>query len=212
MYNFSVSRESDQETGECSRFSNRIRIQTDFKFCSMNTRPCKIKHCPSCTYCNRAATQEGPVGARLNHFWEVWAGLGAGPKVIQMLKDGYNLPFQTRPNLTRSPTIVSCYIHPHRNLYLLEALHQLTNKNTVGLVQNQTSLGVYNRLFSVPKPNNNWRPVLDLSFLNHFLKAEKFKIETPETIWTSLQTGEWAASVDFKDACFHIPIYSQENT
>ena len=47
--------------------------------------------------------------------------------------------FQTRPNLTRSPTIISCYVNPHRNLYLIEALHQLMNKNTVELVKNQES-------------------------------------------------------------------------
>ena len=29
------------------------------------------------------------------------------------------------------------------------------------LVQNQTSLGFFNRLFLVPKPNNKWRPILD---------------------------------------------------
>ena len=121
----------------------------------------------------RPVVQNLPVGARLNHFWEIWAG----PKVVQMLKDGYTLPFQARPNLTTSPAIVSCYVHPHRNLYLLEALHQLTNKNAVELVQNQASLGFYNRLFLVPKPNNKWRPILDLSLLNQFLKAEKFKMQ-----------------------------------
>ena len=126
-----------------------------------------------------------------------------------MLKEGYTLSFQTRPNLTRSPTIVSCYAHPHRNLNLLEALHQLTKKKAVELVQNQTSLGFYNRLFLVPKPNNKWRPLLDLSSLNLFLKAEKFKMETPETIRTSLQAGEWVTSIDFKDAYFHIPIHNQ---
>ena len=38
----------------------------------------------------------------------------------------------------------------------MEALHQLLNKN-------QQSLGFYNRLFFVPKPNNQWRPILDPS-------------------------------------------------
>ena len=98
------------------------------------------------------------IGARINQFWDTSEILGAGPKVIQMLKEGYTLPFQTRPNLTRNPTIVSCYVNPHRNLYLLEALHQLTNKNAKVLVSNQESLGFYNWLFLVPKPNNKWRP------------------------------------------------------
>ena len=145
------------------------------------------------------------VGARLNQFWETWQTMGAGPKVVLMLKEGYIL--QTKPNLARSPTVVSCYVNPHRNSYLLEALHQLTKKNAIELVTNHHSLGFYNRLFLVPKPNNKWRPILDLSNLNKFLKIEKFKMETPETIRTSLQTGEWVTSIDFRDAYFHIPIH-----
>ena len=150
-----------------------------------------------------------PVGARLQNFWQTWLNLGAGPKIVQILREGYTLPFRIRPNLTRSPTVVSRYVNPHRNSYLLEALHQLMNKNAVELVYNQTSLGFFNRLFLVPKPNNKWRPILDLSKLNFFLKVEKFKMETPETIRTSLQQGEWVTSVDFKDAYFHIPIQEQ---
>ena len=39
-------------------------------------------------------------------------------------------------------------------------------------VANQNSLSFYNRLFLVPKPNNWWRPILDLSTLNTFLNTE----------------------------------------
>ena len=147
-----------------------------------------------------------PVGSRLQNFWQTWLDLGAGPKIVQILREGYTLPCRTRPTLTRSPTVISRYVNPHRNSYLLEALHQLIDKNAVELVHNQTSLGFFNRLFLVPKPNNKWRPILDLSNLNFFLKVGKFKMETPETIRTSLQQGEWVISVDFKDAYFHIPI------
>ena len=150
-----------------------------------------------------------PVGARFQHFWQVWLELGAGPKVTQILREGYPLPFRIRPRLTRYPTVVSCYVNPHRDSYLMEALHQLIDKNAVELVQNQKSLGFFNRLFLVPKPNNRWTPILDLSKLNLFLKVEKFKMETPETIRSSLQQGEWVTSIDFQDAYFHIPIQEQ---
>ena len=150
-----------------------------------------------------------PVGARLQNFWQTWLDLGAGPKIVQILREGYTLSFRIRPNLTRSPTVISCYVNPHKNSYLMEALHQLIDKNAVELVDNQTSLGFFNRLFLVPKPNNKWRPILDLSKINQFLKVEKFKMETPETIRTSLQQGEWVTSIDFKDAYFHIPIQEQ---
>ena len=109
----------------------------------------------------------------------------------------------------RSPTVISNYHNPTKQSFLLEALSQLINKNAVEPVENQNSLGFYNRLFLVPKPNDRWRPILDLSTLNTFLNTGTFKMETPETIRTSLQVGEWVTSIDFKDAYFHIPIHSQ---
>ena len=112
-----------------------------------------------------------PVGARLQNFWQVWQNLGTSLRVVQILREGYTLPFRIRPKLVRFPTVMSCYINPHRNSYLMEALHQLTDKNAVEVVQNQKSVGFFNRLFLVPKPNNKWRPILDQSNLNLFLKV-----------------------------------------
>ena len=85
-------------------------------------------------------------------------------------------------------------------MYLKEALISLMNKLVVEKVVVQSSLGFYNRLFLVPKPNRIWRPILDLSRLNVFLNTGTFKMETPETIWLSLKTGEWVTSLDFSDA------------
>ena len=180
--------------------------------CKLKRERCFLCHsivfCKTCNKCPKCCLNL-PVGARLQNFLETCLDLGASLKVVQILKEGYTLPFHIRPNLTRSPTVITCYANPHSNLHLFEALHQLIDKNTVELVQNQKSLGFFNQLFLVPQPNNKWRPILVLSKLNQFLKEEKFKIETPETIRTSLQQGEWVTSIDFKDAYFHIPIQEQ---
>ena len=159
------------------------------------------KKCHKCPTCCTKSTCRGQITPVL--------GKMGSPKVLAVLSEGYILPFLLRPNLTRSHAITSCYVNPLSNSYLLEALHQLLDKNAVELVQNPQSLGFYNWLFLVPKPNNRWRPILDLSTLNNYLKTQSFKMETPETIRTSLQTGEWVTSIDFKDAYFHIPINSQ---
>ena len=153
------------------------------------------------------AVIDPPVGARLHQCWEKWEALGSSPKVVTTLREGYTLPFRFRPNLTRSPTVISNYHNSAKQSFLVEALYQLINKNVVEPVENQNSLGFYNWLFLVPKPNNRWRPVLDLSTLNTFLNTRSFKMEMPETTRTSLQAGEWVTSIDFK--YFHIPIHSQ---
>ena len=147
-----------------------------------------------------------PVGARLQNFWQVWAQKGSSPRVVSILKDGYNLPFNLKPPLTRIPLIWSGYANPLRNSYLQEALHSLLQKQVVEKVRVQSSLRFYNRLFIVPKPNQKWRPILDLSALNRFFKVKTFKMETPESIRLSLQPGEWVTSLNFSDAYFHIPI------
>ena len=147
------------------------------------------------------------IGGRLQKFWQKWSLLGSNPRVVSILKDGYILPFKVRPPLVRDPLIVSGYANPLRNLYLKEALQALLQKEAVEMVRVRTSLAFFNRLFIVPKPNQRWRPVLDLSALNKFLSVKTFKMETPETIRISLQQGEWLTSLDFSDAYFHIPVH-----
>ena len=201
-----LSQKKEVSPGSAGCFSH----QKNFKIKSVKGASCVtlLSFVKPVTNVKNAASNP-PVGARLQNFWQTWLNLGAGLKIVRILKEGHTLPFQNRPNLTRYPTVISCYVKLHRNSYLLEALHQLIDKNAVELVQNQRSLGFFNRLFLVPKPNNKWRPILDLNKLNLFLKVEKFKMETPETIRTSLQQGEWVTSIDFKDAYFHIPIQEQ---
>ena len=187
---------------------NTCQLYTEIKY--VKNVSC-VGHLPSVNLVTNVphAVLDPPVGARLNQCWEKWETLSSSPKVVNILREGYTLPFRFRPHLTRSPTAISNYHNPTKQSFLLEALYQLINKNAVESVDNPNSLGIYNRLFLVPKPNNQWRPILDLSTLNTFLNTGSFKMETPETIRTSLQVGEWVTSIDFKDAYFHIPIHSQ---
>ena len=127
------------------------------------------------------------LGGLLQNFWQTWSLLGTNPRVVSILKDGYILPFKLRPPLVRDPLIISGYANPLRNLYLKEALHALIRKKAVERVRVRTSLAFFNSLFIVPKSNQKWRPILDLSAQNQFLSVKTFNMETPETIRISLQ-------------------------
>ena len=104
------------------------------------------------------AVIDPPVGARLHQFWEKWEALGSSPKVVTTLREGYTLPFRFRPNLTRSPTVISSYHNPTKQSFLVEALHQLINRNAVEPVENQNSLGFYNSYFWYPNPTTGGDP------------------------------------------------------
>ena len=121
----------------CTRAFPKERIKS--RVSRLLLQRLQLKVCEKCFLCHsivlcspvtnvRNVASNLPVGARLLNFWQTWLDMGASPKVVQILKEGYTLPFRIRPKLTRSPTVISCYVNPHRNSYLLEALHQLIDK------------------------------------------------------------------------------------
>ena len=56
----------------------------------------------------------------------------------------------------------------------------------------------------VPKVTGGWRPVLDLSPLNRFLRRVSFRMETPTSVREAVFHNDWAASLDLTDAYFHV--------
>ena len=148
-----------------------------------------------------------PVGGRLRSFSRDWQTNNCSSNVLNIITNGYVLPFLSKPNLVRFPLIVSEYKALPKDQALADCIQSLLSKNAIESVENVKSLGFYSRLFLVPKPHQRWRPVIDLIRLNTFLHVEKFKMETPESIRTSLIPGEWVSSIDLSDAYLHVPIH-----
>ena len=124
------------------------------------------------------STQTKYPGARLGGYWRVWEDLNVHPRVVLVLKQGYCLPFKEKPPLSQFPAIRSTYSSPVKQEALLESVQQMVKKRAVVPVQNNNSLGFYSCLFLVPKPENKWRPVIDLSVVNTYLHVPIFKMET----------------------------------
>ena len=153
------------------------------------------------------ASLSPPVGGRLRSFRRDWLTNKCSQNVLNIITNGYVLPFRSKPNLIRYPLILSEYKAQQKDQALATCIQFLLSKNAIERVENVKSLGFYSRLFLVPKPHQRWRPVIDISRLNTFLHVEKFKMETPESIRTSLIPGEWVSSIDLSDAYLHIPIH-----
>ena len=62
----------------------------------------------------------------------------------------------------------------------------------------------------VPKSTGGWRPVLDLSSLNKFLDNKPFRMETAASLRDAIHPGDWATSLDLKDAYFHILVHPRD--
>ena len=153
------------------------------------------------------ASLSPPVGSCVRYFRRDWQINKCSDSVLNIITNGYVLPFISKLKLVRAPLIHSGYKAFHKEQALTSCIQSLLSKNAIEMVENVKSLRFYSRLFLVPNPHQRGRPVIDLSRLNTFLLVERFKMETPESIRASLIPGEWVSSIDLSEAYLHIPIH-----
>ena len=71
------------------------------------------------------------------------------------------------------------------------------------------SPGFYSRLFVVWKTSGSWRPVIDLSLLNHSVDMSHFRRETIQSVLLSVRQGNWMASIDLREAYLQVPVHPE---
>ena len=94
-----------------------------------------------------------PVGSRLRSFKRDWLTNKCSQNVLNIITNGYVLPFRSKPNLIRFPLILSEYKAQQKDQALATCIQSLLSKNAIERVENVKSLGFYSRLFLVPKPH-----------------------------------------------------------
>ena len=87
-----------------------------------------------------------------------------------------------------------------------QEVQSLLEKGTITKV-NPESPSFYSRIFLVPKKDGGQHPVINLCPLNQFVDKKSFKMDTLKSLKEILRPGDWAVTLDIKDAYFHIPIH-----
>ena len=89
-----------------------------------------------------------------------------------------------------------------------QEIQSLLEKRAVEVVQDMLP-SYWSTIFLIQKkgPVGGWRPVHNLKCLNKYLEVPHFKMETNKSILTAIQVGDWAVSLDLRDAYLHIPIH-----
>ena len=110
-------------------------------------------------------------------------------------------PLLARPPYGRLPEA------PDKAEIVLQEVESLLNKGAITCLVNNRSPGFYSHIFLVRKSSGGWRPVLNLSGLNLYVKSKSFRMDTPATVLASVHRGDWLASIDLTDAYLHVPIH-----
>ena len=140
--------------------------------------------------------------------WRRWQAVGADSWTVSVLRDGYRLPFESPPPLTRTPILFPAYCPGSpQSLALHQEIEKMLAKGVLEIVPDPGP-GFYSRLFLVEKATGCWRPVIDLSTLNTFIRQTPFKMETVASVLNAVQENDLLASLDLKDAYFQVPVHS----
>ena len=154
-----------------------------------------------------------PVGARLWNFPREWDILKSDRYVRSIVRDGYRVELMSPPPLSLVPIPMKLFRDTEQSNALLREIMSLLDKGAIEeLDPRSIAPGFYSRLFLVPKTDGSYRPVFDLKSLNQFVHKEKFKMTTPRTVTNAMHKGDWAVSIDLKDAYLHVPIHVRSQT
>ena len=126
--------------------------------------------------------------------------------MVEVLRDGYNIPLLSSPPLSGSPISFRAYDPSSiRGRALETELGTLLLKGAVEPADR--SPGFYARMFVVPKASGGWRPIIDLSELNGYVKTTVFKMETVQSVLLAIRQGDWMCSIDLRDAYLQVPVH-----
>ena len=148
-------------------------------------------------------------GGCLSLHWQAWRVRDVDPWVVEVLREGYRIPFLRSPPLSDVPIPMPSY-NPlsTKGVALGEVTQALIAKGAVELAP-LPSPGFYSRLFLVWKTSGSWRPVIDLSILNLFVDVSHFRMETIQSVLLSVCQGDWMASIDLKEAYLQVPVHPE---
>ena len=157
---------------------------------------------------NCTASKDLPLAGRLKHFTKAWEEIEPEKWVLQVIQEGYRIPFNTKPPIETDPPVWDAYPpQTERGKVIKEEIQSMLAKGAIEDCSGETP-GFYSLLFLRPKPGQNkWRPIIDLKPLNRQIDLKKFTMETAKSVMSTLKRGMWTTSVDLKDAYFHVPMH-----
>ena len=144
---------------------------------------------------------------RLEQCREWWDRFAKDAFVREAVR-GHRLEVESRPPVSRPkpPPVES--MNKEREKVLQEEVDSLLSKGAVERVKDRKR-SFYSNIFLLAKKDGGLRPVINLSGLNMYIKKKIFWMASLKDESQSLHRGDWAATIDPKDAYLHVPIAAQ---
>ena len=129
--------------------------------------------------------------------------------MVEVLKEGYRIPFWSTPPLSPRPRHLDSY--GPSSIKGLAMEREIAKLLQLGAVERVLSPepGFYSRIFVVRKASESWRPIIDLRSLNKLITKTRFRMETVQSVLSAVGRNDWMVSIDLKDAYLQVPIHPE---
>mgnify|MGYP001545581844 CR=1 FL=1 len=155
-----------------------------------------------------------PGGSRLSLFLLNWQSFCTNSFVLNVIANGYNIQFDQTPPLVVNPKPYELSLPQDQQTILDTELQAFLDNNVIELADTNTP-GFYSPVFLREKPRHDpnapikYRVIIDLSLLNTYVHKIHFKMESTNTIRSTLQVGDYFFSIDLTMAYNTIPMAKQ---
>lgn len=150
-----------------------------------------------------------PIGGRLSQFTGAWESVTSDQWVLRTLSEGYRLEFTDSPLTLAGRRETPLPADPIKRQALTNEIKALLLKRAIEKVPRH-KVAFWSTFFLTPKKSGDWRPILNLKALNHFIDPQHFRMETLAAVLRELQPDWWGATLDLRDAYLHVPIHPSD--
>lgn len=145
------------------------------------------------------------VKGRLRSNLTFWENIGASSWVLDIIRNGYCLPFLGQPEKKFSNNHSSATNNAD---FVTKELQKLVSTGAIVEVP-KPDLTVCNPLGVVQNSSGKLRLILDLRYVNKHLRVIKFKYEDIRTACDLFSRGDWFFKFDYKSGYHHIDIFPE---
>ena len=144
------------------------------------------------------------VKNRLSDNIGFWKQIGASPWVLEIIQNGYALPFVQEPQpafFTNNKSAFEAYS------FVTSEINDLLAKGCIKEINRQEA----HIISPLSVANNGEKPrlILDLRYLNSFIATTKFKYEDIRTVRDLFNKGDYFFKADLKSGYHHLNIFEQ---
>ena len=143
-----------------------------------------------------------PVKGRLRENIEFWRNIGACRWVLSVIENGYYLPFIS---ILECRTFKNPSVGQHR-YFGSQEVRKLVASGVL-VEEKAEDLTVVNPLGVVQNACGKSRLILDLRYVNKFLRSCKFKYEGIKTAADLFQKTDWVFKFDYKSGYHRVDIF-----